>query len=98
MLRIARMADIRNEKYIDADQLAEEFLIVNCQVESSEVRQKRRTSEPVRIGEILPAVMRNPKTQNSNHKIQNYQVLDAGERFWYFAFVLRTEFLKERTL
>ncbi len=51
------MADIRNEKYIDADQLAEEFLIVNCQVESSEVRQKQRTSEPVRIGEILPDVM-----------------------------------------
>ncbi len=36
------MMDIRDENYADADRLAEEFL---------------RKSEPVRLDEILPAVM-----------------------------------------
>ena len=62
------MADIRNENYIDADRLAEEFLIVNCQVGSFEDRQKRRTSEPVRIGEVLPVVMQDIEKRMQEHK------------------------------
>ncbi len=36
--------------------------------ESSVVDKKRRTSEPVRIGEILPAVMRDIEKRMQEHK------------------------------